>query len=65
MHYFEGHPIIVMASASLGDVVQNCDASGRVAKWVAELMGYHITYVPRMVIKSQVLANFIAEWIKV
>lgn len=35
------------------------------AKWAAELMGYHITYVPRMVINSQVLIDFIAEWNKV
>ena len=65
LHYFEGHPIIVMACAPLGDVVQNRDASSHVAKWAAKLMGYHITYVPRTAIKSQVLANFIAEWTKV
>jgi ribonuclease HI len=32
------------------------------AKWTAELSGYHITFEPRTVIKSQVLANFIADW---
>ena len=65
LHYFEGHPIIVVAFAPLGDMVHNRDASGCMAKWVAELMGYHITYVPRTVIKSQVLADFITEWTKV
>lgn len=62
LHYFEGHPIVVMASALLGDVVQNRDASGRVMKWAIELMGCHITYVPRTAIKSQVLADVVAEW---
>ena len=35
------------------------------AKWATELMGCHITYVLRMVIKSQVLVDFITEWTKV
>ena len=30
-----------------------------------ELMGQGIVYASRMAIKSQVLANFIAEWTKV
>ena len=56
---------MVVVSAPLGDVVQNHDASGRMAKWATELMGFHITYVLRTAIKSQVLADFIAEWTKV
>ena len=35
------------------------------AKWATELMGCHVTYVPRTAIKSQVLADFIAEWTEV
>jgi hypothetical protein len=35
------------------------------AKWATELMGYHITYVPRTVIKSKVLVDFIAEWTEI
>jgi hypothetical protein len=50
LHYFEGHPIVVMVSTPLGNVVQNHDASGHMAKWATELMGCHITYVPRTVI---------------
>ena len=52
LHYFEGHPIVVMASAPLGNVVHNHDAFSHMAKWTTELMGCHITYVPRTVIKS-------------
>jgi hypothetical protein len=54
-----------MATAPLKNMVQNHNASCRVAKWVTELMGYHITYVLRMTIKSQVLMDFIIEWTKV
>jgi len=56
---------MVVASAPLGDMVQNHDAIGRVAKWATELMGYHIMYVPRTVIKSQFLVDFITEWTEV
>jgi hypothetical protein len=49
--------MVVMLMA-LGGIIQNWDASGRVAKWATELMGHHITYIPNMAIKSQVLADF-------
>ena len=34
-------------------------------KWALELMGQGISYAPQMAIKSQVLADFVAEWTKV
>jgi len=61
-HYFESHPISVVPSFSLGEVIQNREANGRIAKWDIELMGDGITYEPRKAIKSQVLADFVAEW---
>ena len=41
------------------------DAMGRTAKWALELMDQGITYASRTAIKSQVLADFIAEWTEV
>ena len=38
---------------------------GRTAKWALELMDQGITYTSRTTIKSQVLADFIAEWTEV
>jgi len=38
-HYFESHPISVVSSFALGEVVQNREANGRIAKWAIELMG--------------------------
>ena len=35
---------------------------GRIAKWAIELLPFDITYKPRRAIKSQVLADFVAEW---
>ena len=60
-HYFKSHPVMVMTSFPLGEVVQNQDATGRITKWALELMGQGISYAPRTAIKSQVLADFIAE----
>ena len=64
-HYFESHPVTVMTSFPLSEVVQNQDAMGRIMKWALELMGQGILYASRMAIKSQVLADFIAEWTEV
>jgi len=61
-HYFESHPVSIVSSFPLGEVIQNREANGRVAKWAIELMGDGITYEPRKAIKSQVLADFVDEW---
>jgi hypothetical protein len=61
-HYFKAHPITVASSFPLGEITRNPDASGRIAKWSVELMGETLTYEPRKAIKSQILADFIAEW---
>ena len=64
-HYFESHVVTVVMSFPLGEVVHSQDATGRTAKWALELMDQGISYAPRTAIKSQVLADFIAEWTKV
>jgi hypothetical protein len=61
-HYFKSHPVTVVTSFPLGDVTHNPNISGRIANWALELMGYGISYTPRIVIKSQVLPDFIVEW---
>jgi ribonuclease HI len=60
--YFDAHPITVVSKYPLGEVIQNSEAEGRIAKWVLELMGQNITYAPRSAIKYQVLADFVAKW---
>jgi hypothetical protein len=60
-HYFDAHPITVVSKYPLGEVIQNPEAEGRITKWALELMGQDITYAPRSAIKSQVLAEFVAE----
>jgi hypothetical protein len=62
-HYFESHPVTVVSSFPLGEIIQCREASGRIAKWAVEIMGETISFAPRKAIKSQVLANFVAEWV--
>jgi ribonuclease HI len=62
-HYFESHPVTVLSSFPLGEIIQSREASGRIAKWAVEIMGKTISFAPRKAIKSQVLADFVAEWV--
>ena len=62
-HYFKSHPVTVVSSFPLGEIIQCREASGRIAKWAVELMGETLSFVPRKAIKSQVLADFLAEWV--
>jgi hypothetical protein len=61
-HYFEAHPVTVVSSFPLGEIIRNPDAVARIAKWSVELMGETLSYAPRKAIKSQILADFVAEW---
>jgi hypothetical protein len=44
--------VTVVSSSPLGEIAQNREASGRIAKWVVELMGETLSYAPRKAIKS-------------
>jgi hypothetical protein len=61
-YYFEAHPVTVVSSFPLGEIIRNPDAAGRIAKWSVELMCEMLAYAPRKAIKSQILPDFVAEW---
>jgi hypothetical protein len=61
-HYFKSHPVTVVSSFPLGEIICNPDAAGRIAKWSVELMGETLAYALRKAIKSQIMADFVAEW---
>ena len=52
---------MVICTAPLAKIIGNRDASSRVAKWAIELAPYTIFYQPRTAIKSQALADFLAD----
>jgi ribonuclease HI len=63
-HYFECHSIIVVASNPVSSILNNPDATGRVSLWGITLGPWEITYQRQLAIKSQVLPDFIVEWME-
>ena len=51
-HYFQEHPMMVVSTAPLSSIINNADATGRVAKWGIELSAFDISYKARDAIKS-------------
>jgi hypothetical protein len=64
-HYFESHKITVVTDFLLEDILHNRDATGRIFKWAVELGILNVDFTLRKVIKSQALADFVAEWTEI
>src|SRR5438128_1199053 len=65
VHYFQAHPISMVTSSPIGEILHNRDTTGRIAKWAVELGSFELTFQPRTDIKSSALIDFIAEWTEV
>jgi hypothetical protein len=61
-HYFPAHEITVPSSQPLRDIFTNKEAFERIGKWATELSQFDLNFVPRTMIKSQALADFMADW---
>ena len=64
-HYFEYYKIAVVTEFPLGDILQNKEANGCIIKWAMELGTYSNEFKSRPTIKSQALADFVAEWTEI
>jgi hypothetical protein len=62
MHYFEAHKVTVLTDQPLNDLFINKEALSRIAKWATQLSEHTIDFGKRSTIKSQVLADFVADW---
>ena len=60
--YFQCHPVTVLTSFPLKNILHKPELSGRLTKWAVELSEHHIDYQLRTTIKSQELADFIADF---
>ncbi|KAK0597114.1 hypothetical protein LWI29_021948 [Acer saccharum] len=60
--YFQCHSIKVLTIYPLKNILHKPKLSGRLMKWAVELSEYNISFHPRSVMKSQVLADFIADF---
>jgi predicted regulator of amino acid metabolism with ACT domain len=63
-HYFEVHTIKVLTNQLLNDIFGNIDSSDRISKWATELSEHIVDFEKRSATKSQILADFVAEWMK-
>jgi hypothetical protein len=61
-HYFQANKILVVTSYPLRGVHHNPKATGNITKWVTELAKFELDFIPRHVVKSRVLADFITDW---
>jgi hypothetical protein len=59
--YFQAHSIHVLTDQPFKQVLAKPDSSGRLVKWSIKLSEFDIHYVPRTVIKGQVLADFLVK----
>ena len=60
--YFQAHTMNVLTDKPLRWAMSNPEAAGRLALWAIELSEFDIQYRPRIAIKGQVVADFIAEF---
>jgi hypothetical protein len=61
-YYFQAHKILVVTSYQLKVVLHNSNATGNIAKWVVELDEIELDFLSHHAVKSQVLADFTADW---
>ena len=60
--YFQAHPVVVVTSFPIKLVLHKPEVSVRLTKWAVELGEYDIIFWPAMAVKSQALADFVAEF---
>jgi hypothetical protein len=63
-HYFEAHTVKVLTNQLLNDIFGNRDSSERIIKWAMELSEHVVDFEKCSTIKSQILADFVVEWMK-
>jgi hypothetical protein len=63
-HYFQLHKIKVVSSFPLGEILHSRDTVGHIIKWSVELGEFDLEFCPRQAIKSQILTDFVFEWIE-
>ncbi|SPT21169.1 unnamed protein product [Triticum aestivum] len=61
-HYFQAHEITVVTRFPLKRILQNPEATGRIAEWALELSSFGLEFEGTSTIQSRALAEFIAKW---
>ena len=61
-HYFQAHTVVVLTQLPLKATLRSADYTGRIVKWSTILGAFDIKYMPRTLVKGQVLADLVAEF---
>ena len=61
-HYFQVHTVVVLTQLPLRCILWSADYTGRIAKWGTILGAFDIRYMPRTVVKGQILADLVAKF---
>nr|GEV05671.1 hypothetical protein [Tanacetum cinerariifolium] len=59
--YFKAYPVKVITDQPIKNILNNTETFGKLAKYDVELGAYNITFIPRNVVKGQVLADFLSK----
>ena len=59
--YFQAHSIVVLTDLPLQSTIHKPDLSGWMERWAIELSVFDIQHKPYLVIKGQILADFLAK----
>nr|GEV94388.1 hypothetical protein [Tanacetum cinerariifolium] len=59
--YFEAYPVKVITDQPIKNILNNTTSSRNLAKYTIELRDYNIMFMPRNIVKGQVLADFLSE----
>ena len=63
-HYFQAHTVVILTQLPLKSILRSADYTRKIAKWGTILGAFNIKYMPCTLIKGQVLANLVAEFIE-
>ena len=58
---FHNETIVVMIDQPLQNIIHKLDVCDRLVNWAVELSQFHLTFLPRTTVKSQVLTDFLVE----
>ena len=64
-HYFQSHTVVVLTQLPLKSLLRSADYTGRIAKWAIILGAVDIKYMPRTLVKGQVVADLVAEFAEI
>ena len=64
-HYFQAHRIKVLSAQPLEVLFCNREAISKIGKWATELNEFVVDFKHKSTIKSQVIADFIVDWMPI